>query len=85
MKHWIDGLVLIVAVGGTCMMIPQILKIWQGQTAAGLALPTWIAYVVGTSFWLLYGIVHKDKVLIIVNILATIFNACIVIGILKFS
>lgn len=81
----LDVLVLIVGILGPMSNIPQILKIFFEQNVKGLSLITWSLFCVFTIPWLLYGIVHKSKPIIIANILWFTTQLTIVIGILVFS
>ena len=63
--QFLDKLILVVAVLYPLMTLPQIYKIWTTHDASGVSLPTWVLYTVFTIPFLIYGIVHKEKPLII--------------------
>ena len=65
--------------------VPQLLKIWIGQNANRVSIITWSVYFVNAIIWLLYWIVNNDKKIITMNILLTIINLGIVIGILVYK
>lgn len=82
---FLDKAVYISAFFGPIMLVPQLLKIWQEKNAAGVSLLTWISYLAGAVFWLFYGLVHKEKPIIVANISFGILTLLIVVGILIYG
>jgi uncharacterized protein with PQ loop repeat len=83
--RYLDYLVLVVGVLGPMSNIPQIMKIYLEQNVAGLSFVTWSLFCVFTVPWLVYGIVHKSKPIIIANSLWFTTQFTIVMGILIYS
>ena len=83
-KRFIDKLIYVVAVLGPIMTIPQLIKIWVDKNAAGVSVLSWGSYLVLAIFWLTYGIVHKEKPLIITYTLWIILEAFIVTGVILY-
>ncbi|MBC8495945.1 hypothetical protein H8D36_07350 [archaeon] len=79
-KRFLDRAVYVAGIVGPIMTIPQILKIWVERNAAGVSVYSWIAYAICSSFWLAYGIVHKEKPIIITYTLWIILDIFIIIG-----
>ena len=65
--------------------IPQIYKIFYYKTATGISLSMWVLYCVAVIPWLLYGIVHKAKPIIVLNVLWLIAQVIIIIGVLMYG
>ncbi len=65
--------------------IPQIHLIYTEKHATGVSLLMWIFYCVGVIPFLFYGILHKERQLIILNTLWLIAQIIIIIGILKYG
>ena len=84
-KGLIDRLIYIVAVVGPLLTIPQVCKIWVEQNAIGVSIITWISYLIGGIFWLIYGLIHKEKPIIFANIIWIIMEITIIIGILVYG
>ncbi len=80
-----DELVYIVAIFGPFMTLPQVLTIWVEKNVAGVALTTWIAYIAIAVFWLIYGIMHKERPIIISNIVWIIVELAIVVGVVVYG
>ena len=84
-KKTIDYLIYAVAILAPIMTIPQVLKIWVYQNASGISLISWTSYLIFAFVWLSYGIVHKEKPIIITNILWIIMKIFVVIGTIKYG
>lgn len=80
-KRIMDRLIYVVGIVGPIMTIPQLLKIWVEQNASGVSVSSWIAYAICSFFWLIYGIMHKEKPIIITYALWIILDVFIIIGI----
>lgn len=85
LKRILDKLIYVAGIAGPVMTIPQVTIIWVDKNASGVSLVTWIAYLIITIFWLFYGLVHKEKPIIISNILWIIFEVVIIAGIIMYS
>src|SRR3989339_1535954 len=78
--HFMDRAIYVVGVIGPLMSIPQIVKIWGEQNAAGVSLVSWLAFLIHSLFWLGYGILHREKPIIVAYCLWVTFNFLIVLG-----
>jgi len=79
-KRLIDKLIYAIALFGPIVSIPQILKIYLYQNASGVSTFTWIGYLIGSIFWLTYGILHKEKPIVFSSVLWIIIEILIFIG-----
>lgn len=85
-QRTIDRIVTIVAFIGPLTSVPQILEIWVvDKSAAGVSVITWTLFVLMAVIWLLYGIVHKQRPIIISNALWIVAQSLIVLGALRFD
>lgn len=75
-----DKLIYVVIIFGPLFTIPQIYQIFSSQDASGVSLVSWGAYCVGASFWLGYGILHREKPIILTNILLIFMNLFVLLG-----
>lgn len=62
--------------------IPQAYNVLVHKETAGVSLLTWGFYLVASSLFAFYGILHKEKLLIITYVPFTIIEAAIVVGLL---
>ena len=78
--RFLDNLILFVAVVGPMANIPQIIKIFTLKSSAGVSALTFIIYAVFNIPWIIYGIVHKEKPIVIAYILWLITNLAVIAG-----
>lgn len=83
-KHYIDKMIYPIALISPLMTIPQLIEIWTTRQVQGVSFITWLAYGVVNAFWIYYGIVHKEKPIIVADVLLFLLDASIVIGVLLF-
>ena len=76
----IDKAVFVVAILGPLTTIPQVYKIFHNQNAEDISITTWILFTVAALFWLLYGVAHKNKPIIISNTLWTLLQSMVIAG-----
>lgn len=80
----INKAIYLVALIGPIMTLPQLYEIWINKTVAGVSLLTWGAYALVSFVWILYGVIHKEKPILISQTLLLILELSIVIGVLIF-
>ncbi len=78
----VDDIIYVIGSLGVLVFIPQLIRVWSPGDISGVSLLSWAGMFVASSFWLFYGIVHKVKPIIFINILAASIQLLIVIGIL---
>lgn len=76
----VDSATLVVAILEPIVTIPQIITIFVDKTAAGVSLATWVGYEFLTLVWLWYGIVHKDRLIVLYQGLYMIVQTGVIIG-----
>ena len=62
----------------------QLRIIWIGHNASGVSPLAWFFYTVSSSVWLMYGYVHKEKVLLITHSVWVVMSSLIFLGILLY-
>lgn len=72
--RFLDRLLIIIAVVGPIMAIPQLYQVYFYQNAAGISALSWFSWAAMNLIWLTYGFVHKEKPIIITYILWFIVN-----------
>ncbi len=83
--RWYDKLMIIVALVHPLVTIPQVFKVYAFKTASGLSIWSWAGYFIFTIPWLIYGLIHKEKPLIITYILLFLLNLSVLVGILIYG
>jgi len=84
-KNLMDRAIYLVSIAGPIMTIPQLMKIWVNHEAAGVSIISWSSYAVIASFWLAYGLMHKEKPIIISSSLWVAMDIMVVVGALLYG
>lgn len=84
-KRFVDKIILVIGVISPLLTLPQVLKVWILQNAAGLSLISWVGYIIFDTVWLTYGIIHRLKPIIIAYIIWLILEIIMLIGVLKYG
>lgn len=77
---FIDKAVYVAAFIEPATTIPQVIVIYKTKSAAGISLISWASYLLFSLLWLWYGIVHKQKALIIAYFLFAVTEALVFLG-----
>jgi len=81
----LDSIVLFFGIVGPLANVFQAFKIFTEQTAAGLSLFAWSFFVLVNLVWIVYAIVHKERLILISYIMWLLTNLLVVIGILMYG
>ena len=81
----IDDIVLVIGIIGPLANIPQIFKLFIEKNSIGISAITWMFYVMMGIPWIVYGIIHKEKPIIVAQSLWLITNVIILLGVLMYS
>lgn len=81
----IDQLTYIAAIVEPIITLPQAYQIFRDRSAAGVSISAWIGYEALQMIWLWYGIVHKDKAIIIYSILYAVVQAAVIFGAIMYG
>jgi uncharacterized protein with PQ loop repeat len=77
-------IISVVAIVSPIMTVPQVYQIFNSQTAAGVSPISWFAYTITSIIWFYYGIIHKEKPIIVNSVIGGILSACVLFGALLF-
>ncbi|MDP3966138.1 MAG: SemiSWEET family transporter [archaeon] len=81
----LDKIIYIVGIIGPAMLLPQVIKIFTSKNAEGVSFFSYAFLAIFSIIWLLYGIVHKEKPIIITNALWIVFHLLVAIGVLIYG
>ncbi len=82
---FLDKLTFIVGIIGPFTVLPQIYSIFTTKSATGVSLVTWSLIFIVTFPWILYGMAHKEKNIIVSFILWEVVNLAVVVGVLLYG
>ena len=80
-----DKLIYVVGIIGVIMTLPQLTKIWMEKNASGVSIVSWGAYAILAIFWIIYGVMHKEKPIILTYSAWFVIDTLIVIGLLIYG
>src|SRR5487761_1129588 len=78
---FLDKLTFVAGVVGPFTVLPQIYTIFTSHSTTGVSLLTWSLIFIVTFPWILYGLAHKDKSIIVSFILWEVVNLAVVVGV----
>lgn len=84
-RKLVDKTMMFVSVVAPLLALPQVWEIFSNKTAANVSLFTWVSFALFAIIYLLYGIVHRLKPLIVANILWLAVESMVIIGILIYG
>ncbi|MDA9632022.1 SemiSWEET transporter [Bacteroidota bacterium] len=70
---------LIAAVFTTSSFFPQVIKIWKTKQTKDISTTMYIAMMIGTCFWLTYGILINSIAIIAANIISGLLVLFVII------
>jgi uncharacterized protein with PQ loop repeat len=79
-KRALDHVMYGVALLAPVALLPQIFKIYGTKSSGGVSLLTWSLLACVNLLWLAYGVVHKDRQIILANALLILCDIAIVSG-----
>ncbi len=82
---FLDKLTFVVGIVGPFTVLPQIYSIFTTKSATGVSLVTWALIFLVTFPWILYGIAHKEKTIIVSFILWEAVNLAVVVGVILYG
>ena len=84
-KRILDRMVYFTGALSIVMSIPQVLQIYLYNNVAGISFITWFTFLINATIWTTYGVVHKDKLIILMYVSYFIIDVMIVAGILMYT
>ncbi len=82
LDRFMDDVIYIFGTVGAFIFIPQLLSVWGKGDISGVSIYSWLGMGTASTFWVVYGLIHRAKPIIYANLLAGIIQILIVIGIL---
>lgn len=84
-KNILDQLLYIVSVVMPLLILPQVYIIFVHRNVAGVSIPTWSLLGLFSIPWFVYGVVHRDKHIMINYALFIVLDFAVVAGVLLYS
>ena len=84
-KRFYDKFIYIVVIIAPITNLPQLFKVWIEKDASGVSPVSWFLFSIVSITWLIYGILHKDKHILLMNAALMIVQALTAIGALMYG
>jgi uncharacterized protein with PQ loop repeat len=81
----IDGIMTVIGIVASLSSLPQVFKILETKTVAGISLTTQILAWVAVLAWFSYGLYIKNKPLIITSGISTLVLGVVIMQIIAFQ
>ena len=81
---FLDRIIYCAAILSPLALVPQVVTIFTTHNASSFYLPTWLLFSVINCLWIVYGIQHRERPIVLTNMLLALLNFIIVIGILLY-
>lgn len=78
----IDDYAFLMGFVAVAVNLPQLITVWTRSDVSGVSLFSWAGFLLAAIFWLIYGILHEAKTLIVINSMLIIVQGLIVIRLL---
>lgn len=69
------------AVGTMLMTVPQVWCVWTTSDVSGVSLVSWVAYLLSSIAWLIYGIQKRDATICFANAGWVVMDLLIISGV----
>lgn len=79
-KQFLDKLIFVVGVLGPLSTLSQIYNIYVNKSAEGVSALTWTILFFFSTIWITYGVVHKERVIILTYCLWFVMNGLVALG-----
>jgi uncharacterized protein with PQ loop repeat len=83
-KQRFDHFMFVMAIIIPFSTFSQVLDIWLKKSAESVSMLTWSAYVFSSSCWLIYAIIHKERIIMINSTLWVLLDSMVVMGIVMY-
>lgn len=84
-KDRLDKIVYFFAFAAPAFEIPQLITIYSQHSAKDVSLLTWRFFAISSFVWLVYGIRHQLKPIIVSYLLFTVVEAVTAVGIMLYK
>lgn len=78
----VDAGIYVVAFFSPIVTLPQVFQVWKSHASGDVSLITWGCYAAVSVLWVVYGLVHKEKPIVLSQILLLTTEMSIVIGVI---
>ena len=85
LMHPIDMAAYIASFLNLAFSTDQARIIWTTREATGVSFLMWAVATISSVVWMLYGVIHKDRLIAVVNTIWIVLSLVILVGISLYS
>jgi uncharacterized protein with PQ loop repeat len=85
LKRFFDHLMYGVGIMAPFVLLPQILTLYETKDASGFSIATWGLLACINVLWAFYGALHRERPIMLANIVMFLFNFTIVLEIFMYQ
>jgi uncharacterized protein with PQ loop repeat len=79
-KRNFDKFMYVIVIVAPLTNIPQLLTVWVDKNATGVSPLSWVLFSIVSLIWFFYGILHKDKHIIIMSAALAVIQTLVAVG-----
>ena len=76
----VDRLTYLAAIVEPLFSLPQAIELYRNKSAGSVSILAWLGFECMTLIWIWYGIVHKDKMILIYQTLFFVIDGSVLAG-----
>jgi len=84
-KRVFDYIMYGVSICAPIVLLPQVYQIYASGSVAGLSFSTWALFVGINLLWTAYGLIHRERLIVLSNFLMAILNFVVVCQIVFYN
>lgn len=84
-RNLIDKSIYVIGIVSVAANLPQLWDIWITKNTSGVSIISWTGFFIGSLFWFGYGVLHKEKPIMVINGFLILVQAGIVLGLLMYT
>lgn len=65
--------------------LPQAIEVYRTRSAGSVSILSWLGFEMMTFIWIWYGIVHREKIILIYQTLFFVIDGSVLIGAIYFG
>lgn len=81
-KTIFDYFMYVVGLSASIVTLPQVYDVWVLHNTSGVSLISWLSYAILSAFWIIYGIIRKEKIVLFNSTGLFIVNMAVALGVI---
>jgi len=78
----LDKAIYALSILGPLATIPQVLEVWIHKNTSGVSMISWFLLSLIAVTWIIYGVIHRDRAIVLNNGMWVIMDLSVAFGVL---